>query len=491
VTETHELTFGTAADLQRLYTAGLASPLDVVNACLDRIDTLQPHYRLFAFVYPDEARQQARVASKELLGSSAASTMDGIPYALKDYTPTRGRRTTRGSHAFEGWIPDEDPPVVERLGTAKAILVGKTTTSELAHGSFTRSRLWGTSRNPWNPSKTPGGSSGGSAGAVAAGLVTVAEGSDAGGSIRIPASCCGVVGFKPSLGRVPAHFLPSDFEQVFQLGPIARTVADAAAMFEVMQGPDERDPLSQPAWTKAGVQSEPSRPRKRVGLSFDLGYYNVHPSIRANTRRAALALEEVGFDVEEVDLGWDSAINEAWETNWCVALATFYGEAIDRIGSLADPELLKLIEKGRSVRGVELKSVDIVRTWQWRRLRRVFERVDFLVCPTLAVPVPPAEGVEDSDFGGTNEWGQFEGFEMTSPFNLVPQCPVVSVPSGFDDDGLPTGIQVVGRRFDDAGVLTVSAALEEARPWSHLRPACVIPSDKESTGGNARDERTT
>jgi Asp-tRNA(Asn)/Glu-tRNA(Gln) amidotransferase A subunit family amidase len=210
-------------------------------------------------------------------------------------------------------------------------------------------------------------------------------------------------------------------------------------------------------------------------LSVDLGYYEVHPKIGANTRAAIRTLEELGIGVEEVELGWDRTVNDAWAVNWSVGLATLFGDDIDRIGSLADPELVSLIEQGRAVSGIELKQVDVTRTWQWARLRKVFETFDFLVCPTLAVPVPPAEHTEDSDFGATTPEGRFAGFEMTSPFSLVPQCPVISVPSGFDDEGMPTGLQIVGHRFDDVGVLGLATAYERVRPWSESKPPCLVP----------------
>lgn len=452
-------------ELARRIRHGEVAAAEVIDAHLERIQQLNPALNALCFVYADEARQLAIRADELTARGHDLGPLHGVPYVLKDFTPTRGRRTTRGSYLFEHWVPDFDPPIVERLREAGGILVGKSTTSELAHSSFTRSPLWGTSRNPWDHTRTPGGSSGGSAAAVASGMVPIAEGSDAGGSVRIPASCCGVVGFKPAHGRIPMHATPNDFEQLSHFGPIARTVRDIVAMFEVMEGPDERDPLTHVPGLPRPLRPAVSVRGIRVGLSIDLGYYEVDHDVARNTASVASALDELGAEVEEVDIGWDRSVNDAWATNWSVALASLYGNAHGRHADLVDPELTALIVQGRSVSGVELKHVDLVRTWQWERLRTVLDRCTVLLCPTIAIPVPPAEGAEDSDFEASTPEGRFAGLEMTSPFNLVPQCPVISVPSGFSRCGLPTGVQIVGRRYDDVTVLSVAAALERARPW--------------------------
>jgi Asp-tRNA(Asn)/Glu-tRNA(Gln) amidotransferase A subunit family amidase len=454
-----------ATELALRVRAGQVAVTDVIDAHLQRVAAFNPALNALCFVYEDEARQRAIAADDAVARGDDLGSLHGVPYALKDFTPTKGKRTTRGSYLFEHCVPDFDPPLVERLHAAGAILIGKSTTSELAHSSFTRSRLWGTSRNPWDPARTPGGSSGGSAAAVAAGLVPIAEGSDAGGSVRIPASCCGVVGFKPSHGRIPMYATGNDFEQIFHFGPIARTVADVLAMFDVLEGPDDRDPLSVVPGLARPLQADVALRHLRVGLSVDLDYYRVDEDVARNTASVANLLADLGADVEEVHLGWDRSINDAWATHWAVALATLYGEPARGRAEVMDPELLALIDRGRQVSGIELKQVDLVRTWQWERLRAVFDRCTVLVCPTIAVQVPPAEGLADSDFEASTPAGRFAGLEMTSPFNLVPQCPVISVPSGFSRDGLPTGAQIVGRRYDDLTVLGVAAAVEGARPW--------------------------
>ena len=456
------------ASLTEALDEGQVTVVDVVEAHLERIDLLNPELNLLCFVYGTEARSAAHRAAGTPTTTSqpgGKEPLRGVPYVLKDFTPTRHLRTTRGSYAFEHWVPEADPPMVERMRTSGAILVGKSATSELAHSSFTRTPLWGTSRNPWDPTRTPGGSSGGSAGAVASGMAVLAEGSDAGGSVRIPASCCGVVGFKPTYGRIPMHATPDDFDPVYHFGPIARNVDDVLAMFSVIEGPDERDPTSVVPGLGRPLEAAIDLRGLRVALSLDLGYYRVHHEVADNTAALAGTLEELGAGVEPVELGWDASVNWAWDANWAATLASLYGDALAGHEDHTDPELLRLVEDGRRLTAVELKSVGPIRTRQWERLRPVLEHHDILVCPTLALPVPPAVGVEDSDYGTTGSDGMFDGLEMTSPFNLVPFCPVISVPTGFSSDGLPTGGQIVGRRFADETVLAVAKAFQVARPW--------------------------
>ena len=464
-----DLCFTPAVRLAELVRERELSPVEVVEAFLERIEALNPVLNLFCFVYPDEAVEAARRAEQVVVDGGRLGPLHGIPYALKDFTPTKGRTTTLGSHAFENWVPEEDPPVVERLRAAGGILIGKTTTPEFAYSGFTYSPRWGVSRNPWDPTRTPGGSSGGSAGAVAAGMVPLAEGSDAGGSIRIPASCCGIFGLKPSLGRVPMHITPNDFEQLFHMGPLSRGVDDGALMLDVMQGPDDRDPLSLSPLLDMEKLAHVDASGLRLGLSMDLGYCAVHPEVAANTALAASVFEELGATVEPVELGWTRAVHDSWVACWKVIFAAAYGDLLEEFGDRMDPEVIDLIESGRRMSAVDVKRIEHERSRQWEGLRAVLERCDALLCPTLAVPVPAAEASESS-FGSETADGKYVALDLTCPFNLVGQCPAASVPSGVDSAGLPTGLQIVGRRYDDVTVLALAAEFERAAPWSHRRP---------------------
>jgi Asp-tRNA(Asn)/Glu-tRNA(Gln) amidotransferase A subunit family amidase len=384
-------------------------------------------------------------------------------------TPTRGKKTTLGSRVFEHWVPEHDAAIVEALTSAGGIMVGKTTTPEFAHSSFCHSPLWGISRNPWNLALTPGGSSGGSAAAVASGCVPLAEGTDMGGSVRIPAAYCGIVGLKPSLGRIPMDILPSVFDTISHFGPLTRTIDDAALMLDVMQGPDERDIMSlSPAIDIAIPVSSDLRGR-RLALSVNLGFFAIDREIEANTRATAQALRDAGASVEEVDIRWTRETIDASSKLWNVLIASFFGQHLEQWRDAMDPQVVAQIEAGRAIAAVEYKRLDYVRSRVWHDLRSYFSKFDALICPTVATAPKLADGI-DAEFLNEDEAGRFHGLELTSVFNLVSPCPALSVPSGFTQENLPTGVQIVGRRHDDRGVLEIGAAIEQSRPWVSRRP---------------------
>ena len=366
-------------------------------------------------------------------------------------------------------MPEFDAAVVERLAASGAILVGKTTTPEFAHSGFTESALWGITRNPWDPTRTPGGSSGGSGAAVATGCVPLAEGTDMGGSVRTPASDCGVIGMKPSLGRIPMDILPSVFDDISHFGPLARTVDDVALFLAAAQGPDERDiqsigsRLDFPDPIPADVEGT------RIALSMDLGCYEVHPDVAANVREAAQDLRDAGAVVEEVELAWTVEIHQIWDRIWGVFMAAYFGQHLEHWRDEMDPSVVELMELGFATSAVDYKRLEIVRSRQWAELAKVFARFDALITPTVASPPPPVDSKEMDDLR-IDEHGRLVSRFMTLPFNMVGQCPVLSVPSGFSTDGLPTGISICGRRFADLAVLEIGAALERVRPWVATRP---------------------
>jgi Asp-tRNA(Asn)/Glu-tRNA(Gln) amidotransferase A subunit family amidase len=464
-----ELCYTPAAKLAAMIRARKISPVEVVRNALARIEAVNPAINAFCFTYPEEALALAREAEAAVMAGKPLGPLHGVPIAFKDFTPTRGRRTTLGSYAFEHWVPEEDAPIVTALTGAGAIMVGKTTTPEFAYAGFTDSPLWGVTRNPWNTERTSGGSSGGAGAAVAAGCVPLAEGSDMGGSVRIPAALCGTVGLKPSFGRIPFTVLPSVFDQLSHFGPLARTVADAALFMQVAQGPDERDIQSNPVPLDF-LQPMPDRlDGMRLALSLDLGFYIIDPEVEANTRAAAAALADRGAVIEEVALPWRKDVEEAWYDHWCVYLATFFGHVLAEHRARMDPRLVKLIDRGLAMSAVDFKRTEFVRTAQWQALAPVLQRCHALLCPTMAVAAPPADRSRQHEPRVTPD-GRVHGLDMTGVFNLVSQCPALSVPSGFTRDGLPTGLQIVGRRYDDLTVLKIGAVLEQALPWADKRP---------------------
>lgn len=464
-----ELCYMPAHALAWAIRAGEASPVEAIDNALQRIDEVNPALNCFCFVYPEEARARAADAERARAEGRTLGPLHGVPVAVKDLTPTRGKRTTMGSRIYEDWVPEADAVVVEKLLDAGAILVGKTTTPEFAYSSFTESPLWGVTRNPWDPARTPGGSSGGSAAAVASGCVPLAEGSDMGGSVRIPAAWCGTVGLKPSFGRIPFEILPSQFDSLSHFGPLARTVDDAALFLQVAQGPDERDiqTLAPPLDLQLPLQHDVRD--LRLALSVDLGYYAVEADVAANLRAAADALRDLGAEVEDVKLPWSREINDAWERHWCVYLAAFFGQHLEAWREQMDPNVVRMIEQGFATGAVDFKRLEFVRTRQWRALAPILQRYDALLCPTMRRTAVET-GRAETEFAGDDGAGRFLGLDLTLPFNFVSQCPALSVPSGTGDDGLPTAVQIVGRRSDDATPLRVGKALERARPWNDRRP---------------------
>ncbi|MHC4520580.1 MAG: amidase, partial [Planctomycetota bacterium] len=341
-----DLAYRTAGDLARMIRSKQLSPTEVMENTLGRIETVNPTLNCFCFVYPEEALEHARAVENKVMAGGDPGPLGGIPIAIKDLTPTKGKRTTLGSYAYEHWVPEADAAIVEKLMAAGAIMVGKTTTPEFAHVGFTESALWGITRNPWDPARTPGGSSGGSAAAVASGCVPLAEGTDMGGSVRIPAAECGVLGLKPSLGRIPMDILPSVFDNISHFGSLARSVDDTALFLAVTQGPDERDIQSNGTPLDLADPIQPDVRGRRLALSVDLGFYAVHPEIEANTWAAVDALREHGAEVEEVVLDWSEELDQAWSKMWAVFMAAYFGHNLERWRDKMDPKVVELMDAG-------------------------------------------------------------------------------------------------------------------------------------------------
>ena len=441
-----DLVYTPATELVRRIRRRELSPVELMANCIARIDNMNPLLNCFCFVYPDEAMDLARQAEQAMMSGAALGPLHGIPLGIKDVTPTAGKTTTRGSKMYAHWVPAEDAIIVQRFKAAGAIVVGKTTTPEFAYDSFTHSPLWGITRNPWNPARTPGGSSGGSAAAVASGCVPLAEGTDMGGSVRIPASFCGLVGLKPSLGRIPMDILPTVFDNISHFGPLARTIADANVFMNVAGGPDERDIMSLPDKLDFPVPADTDISGLKLALCPDLGYYTLDPEVETGVNRAALALKELGAGVETVALNWAKDINDAWYDSWGVYLDVCFTEDLDRWRDQMDPEVVALIERGRKINACDYKRLETLRTRQWHELCRVFERYDALLCATTAHPAP-AHDASDMDYQGFDAQGRFKGLDLTCPFNFIGQCPALSIPTGFNREGLPLSLQIIGHRF--------------------------------------------
>ena len=442
--------------LQRdLLRTGEATAVELVESCLRRIDEVQPELNCFVTVWADEALDRARHVDVTRGG------LAGIPVAIKDTSSWEGHLSTAGSVTLRDNIARRTDAVVQSLLDAGAIIVGSTNTPEFAHAGITDNPLWGVTRNPHDLSRTPGGSSGGSAAAVASGCVALAEGSDMGGSVRIPAAWCGIVGLKPSLGRIPMTALPGLFDLLSHHGPLARTVDDAWEFLLATQGQSLTDPYAvHPALTRA----DPPVRGRRAALSIDLGCWAVDPGIATTVENAALGLRSVGVSVERVDPGFTARDNALWLEYWGVFMAGFYGDVADDKAEVMDPDVLWLIELGRSFGAVDTKRMDVERTSFWRRATSALRDHDVIICPTMSRAPGPADKATNRVRQMLHDDGLVHSEDMTSVWNLASPLPIVSVPCGrFEsgpDAGLPIGMQIVGRPGREDVVLAVARAVE-------------------------------
>ena len=445
------------------------SPVDLMEQSLARIDEVNDVLNCFCFVFREDAMEYAKQAEKDVMSGRPLGPAHGLPFGVKDVTPVAGKRLTLGSKMYEYNVADRDAIIVQRFKQAGAIVVGKTNSPEFAYSSFTQSPLWGRTSNPWDKTRTSGGSSGGSAVAVATGCVPLAEGTDMGGSVRIPASFCGLVGLKPSLGRIPMDILPTVFDNISHFGPLARNMADANLFMDIAAGPDELDIMSlrdKPSFQNSGSTDISGM---KLALSVDLGYCAVDSQVEHAIFECAKRFRELGAIVEEVELGWNSKYHEVWLDIWGVYLDACFTEDLEKWREEMDPNVVELIEHGRSIDAPTYKKFEKLRTEQWHSLCKVFQQYDALLTPTMAL-IAPTHDKSDSDFEGFNEEGKLKALDLTSVFNNVAQCPALSVPAGFSHEGLPIGLQIIGHRFADVTVMKLGAALETITRFDQISP---------------------
>jgi amidase len=469
-----ELCYLPATQLAAAIRAKDLSPTEVADAFLARIERLNPKLNAYCTVTADLARATARQAESAVLQGAELGPLHGVPFSLKDLTLTKGIRTTFGSKIFEHHVPAEDAILVERLRAAGAILLGKTNTPEFGCKGLTDNKVFGTTYNPWDLERTPGGSSGGAAAAVAAGMGPLAEGSDLAGSIRMPASWCGVVGFKPSQGRIPRYPNGNAWNTLSFNGPLTRTVADAALMFQVMAGPDDRDPLSLPDTGedfRAAVRGNFSLKGLRVAWTPDLQMVPVESVVKEICQRAIRAFADLGCTIDEGSPDFSGAHELFAVLNANLRMAAV-GEYVDQWGEQMDPLLVWRVEQGRKLTMADVGNAEKARTALYQRVRKFFETYDLLLLPTNVTPPYFARGSYPTEVAGRKITTPYELLLLTYAFNLTGQ-PAISVPAGWTDDGLPIGLQIVGRWRADAQVLRAAAAYETAAPWTQRRPPLV------------------
>ncbi|MGI6548794.1 MAG: amidase [Syntrophomonadales bacterium] len=466
-----ELAYVSATELARLIRNKEVSPVEIVNQLLARIEAINPQINAFCTVAAEQARAEAQKAEEKVMGGEEMGPLHGVPIAIKDLTSTAGIRTTHGSLVFKDNVPEEDAIIVKRIKKAGAIILGKTNTPEFGHKGTTDNLLFGTTKNPWNLDMTSGGSSGGSAAAVASGLVPFAEGSDGGGSIRIPSCFCGVFGFKPTYGRIPFDGYPQNMfwsqAPFLHYGPISRTVEDAALLFSVMAGYHPQDPYSLPDTGEDYLQEMRADIKDlRVAYSPDLGFYQVDERVRQIIEKAVKQLESLGVQVDQipVDLGSKKAFEEAFNTMWYAQIASAYADLLPEKREQFCRAIVFMLETGQALNALDYKKTELVRTDLWYRLQRIFENYDLLVCPTLAVPAFSHQIRGPKEINGVKV-SPFTDWMLTNAFNMTGH-PAASLPVGFTDDNLPVGMQIIGRRLEDRVVLRLSYAYQQAFPRS-------------------------
>jgi Asp-tRNA(Asn)/Glu-tRNA(Gln) amidotransferase A subunit family amidase len=463
-----DLHYLSATETLSLFRARALSPVELMEAVLARADKVDSAVNALCHRFDERALEQARRAEARYLGrGEPPRPLEGIPMAVKEEEAIAGEPWTQGSLIYRDAIAPRSSAFAERILESGAIVHARATAPEFSCAGFTHSRLWGVTRNPWNPRYAVGGSSGGSGAALAAGTAMLASGSDIGGSIRIPASYNGVVGFKPPYGRVPQD-PPFNYDTFCHVGPMARTVADCAAFENAVAGPHPRDHVS--------MRPRPVLPDvfapidgMRIGLSLDLGDWPLDPQVAANTLRTAEALRSAGAVVDDVEVILSrQMINRVTAIHFNLIFAAAVDTEIAAHGDLMTDYALDFPQRMRDMAGgAGLLEEFSLQAEIYEPIGAVLDRYDALICPTVT-----SRGLTagDSYIGrgprvGDTEVSNYFDTMMTAPFNVLSRCPVLAVPSGFADNGVPTGIQIVGRTYDDETVFRVGAALERAQPW--------------------------
>ncbi len=461
-----DLAYLTATELVTRYAAGDLSPVEVTEACLGRIEAHDGKLNAFIIVDRDGALASARRSETRWAKGEPMGLLDGVPTGIKDIVLTKGWPTLRGSKTVDADQPwSEDAPVVARLREHGAVFLGKTTTPEFGWKGVTDSPLTGTTRNPWNLEKTPGGSSGGAAAALAAGMGAIHVGTDGGGSIRIPSGFTGVFGIKATFGRVPAY-PASPFGTVAHVGPMTRSVEDAALALTVIAQPDPRDWLALPYdgrdW-RMGLEDGVSG--LKVAYSADLGYAKVDPEVARIAADAAAVFADLGAAIEARDPGFADPTG-IFSTHWWASAAFAFKDLNEDKRALMDPGLLDVIARGQAIGTLDYLTAVQARAALGSHMNLFHEGCDLLLTPALAVPAFDVDKLAP-DEARTEEWVSWTPF--TYPFNLTQQ-PACSIPCGFTEAGLPVGLQIVGPRYREDLVLRAARAFEAAHPWQDRRP---------------------
>ncbi len=449
-----------------LFKAKKLSPVELLGAMVKRAEAVEPAINAFTYTHYEEAMARAKKAEAKYAAGKPTGALEGLPIGIKDESEIKGKPTSNGSLTMKNHIAERTSVNNERILRAGGIVHARTATPEFSCAGYTNSRLWGVTRNPWAPAFGPGGSSGGSSASLAAGTSALCTGSDIGGSIRIPAATCGLVGYKPPYGR-NCDDPPFNLDFYCHTGPLARSVADAILLQNVITGPHPQDIVSLRPKLRLPMSYKPITGWK-IAYSPDLGFFEVDDEVRRNTEKALDAFRDLGATVEEVDIGWTHDALKAGmvylEHLFGASLAKTLENHADDMTSYARA----FAEKGKASKSTDFVWSLEVAARMYETLGPLLEKYNVLVCPTNALPSVPADFDQSKDRVTINgkEVNPMLGWVMTTPFNTMSRCPVISLPSGRAGNGVPTGIQIVGKTYRDADVFRAAMAYEqETGPW--------------------------
>jgi len=458
-----------ATELRSLIAAREVSAADVAGACLARVERLNPTLNAIVTLNP-RAIEDAHELDRRMARGEEPGLLCGLTAGIKDVTPVAGLRTTFGSTLYADYVPSEDALVVKRLRAAGAVILGKTNCPEFAAGGNTFNEVFGRTRNPWDPTKSAGGSTGGGAAALATGMITLAEGTDLGGSLRIPASFCGLVGLRPSVGLVPTD--PTDWvwDTLQVTGPMARTAEDVALMLQAVAGPSESSPLAQPAAGRDFIAAVRTGAKRGLRIAYcpDVAGIGIEPAVETVCRDAAFALRDIGADVTEIDLDLSAGRPAflALRGLWFVAQMFPRLDRRDRFGA----NVAGNIRSGLATTTTEIATAEDFRGRLWHRFRELFARFDHVVTPCMAVPPFLVEQNYPESIAGRPMTTYVDWLAPTFLLSLT-GLPVASVPCGLDGGsaGLPVGLQIVGRPRDEEGTLALAGAVQRLKPIGRPR----------------------
>jgi Asp-tRNA(Asn)/Glu-tRNA(Gln) amidotransferase A subunit family amidase len=444
------------------FRAKTLSPVELMAAVIARAEAVKDPVNAFTFTHFDEAMDLARKAEAKYAKGARTRPLEGLPIGIKDENMIKGKPTSSGSLILQDFVADTTSVNNERILGAGAIVHARTATPEFSAAGICWSRLWGVTRNPWNPAFSTGGSSGGAGGALAAGMTPLAMGSDIGGSIRIPASACGVVGYKPPYGR-NSDDPPFNHDFFCHTGPLARSVKDAALLQNVVTGPHPRDITTLRPKLTLPLESRPIRGWK-IAYSRDLGLFEVDPEVRCNTEAALQVFRDLGATVTEVQTGWKPQVYEACMTYLAHIFGAYIAGMLEEHAEKMTPYVRQFAEMGMGSTARDYVQALEVIAASYAPIGAIMAKHDLLICPTLGLPAPPADFDSSKDEIRINGKlvSPFLGWALTVPFNMLSRLPVLAVPSGHAANGVPTGIQLVGRSYSDRDVFQAGMAYEAA-----------------------------